>query len=235
MKLLFRLPSTVAATLQWRSCSATQCPSAPASGAPTRNAFSQSTEDHMTDLLHPSFRLLTGRRSFLRRSGGALLSASAIALLAGREARAASGAGASDAGILNTMLGSEYEAVAAYQVGAESGLLQKPVLDIAVGFQGQHKAHADFLAKTIKKLGGRPVEPKQAAAYKFPVESQTDVLRFAADLEHGAATAYLGTVPRFSNRDLAKDIASILGDEAMHWAVLRQALNENPVPQAYIS
>jgi len=191
----------------------------------------------MTDLLRPSFRLLTGRRSFLMRSGGAVLSASAIALLAGHEARAA-GAGAGDAGILNTMLGSEHQAVAAYQVGADSGLLQKPVLDIAVAFQGQHKDHAEFLAKTIKKLGGRPVEPKPAAAYKFPLETlktQTDVLRFAADLEHGAATAYLGTVPRFASRDLAKDIASILGDEAMHWAILRQALNENPVPQAYIS
>jgi hypothetical protein len=104
-------------------------------------------------------------------------------------------------------------------------------------FQSQHKTHADFLAKTVKKLGGRPAEPKQTAAYEFPVETlktQTDVLRFAADLEHGAATAYLGTVPRFSNRDLVKDIASILGDKAMHWAILRQALNENPVPP-YIS
>ena len=192
----------------------------------------------MTDLLHPSFHLFTGRRSFLMRSGGAVLSASAIALLAGHDARATARAAASDASILNTMLGSEYEAVAAYQIGADSGLLQKPVLDIAMEFQGQHKAHADFLAETVKKLGGRPVEPKQTAAYKFSVEmlkTQTDVLRFAADLEHGAATAYLGTVPRFSNRDLAKDIASILGDEAMHWAILRQALNENPVPQAYIS
>jgi Ferritin-like domain len=192
----------------------------------------------MTDFLYPSSRMLPGRRSFLMRSGGAVLSASAIALLAGQKAHATGGAAGSDAGILNSMLGSEYEAVAAYQVGADSGLLQEPVLDIAVGFQGQHKAHAEFLVKTIKKLGGKPVEPKQAAAYKFPVDTlktQTDVLRFAADLEHGAATAYLGTVPRFSDRNLAKDIASILGDEAMHWAILRQALNENPVPQAYIS
>ena len=192
----------------------------------------------MTDLLHPLFRLFTARRSFLMGSSGAVLSASGIALLAGHEAHATGGAAANDASILNTMLGSEYQAVAAYQVGADSGLLQKPVLDLAIEFQGQHKAHADFLAKTVTKLGGRPVEPKQTAAYKFPVETlktQTDVLRFAADLEHGAATAYLSTVPRFSNRDLAKDIASILGDEAMHWAILRQALGENPVPQAYIS
>jgi hypothetical protein len=192
----------------------------------------------MTELLQPSFRYFTGRRSFLTGSAGAVLSAAAIALLAGREGLAAGTAAASDVGILNTLLGAEYEAVAAYQVGADSGLLQKPVLDLAVTFQGQHKAHADFLVKTVQRLGGKPVEPKPTAAYKFPVatlKTQTDVLRFAADLEHGAATAYLGTVPRFGNRDLAKGAASILGDEAMHWAILRQALGEDPVPQAYIS
>ena len=35
--------------------------------------------------------------------------------------------------------------------------------------------------------------------------------------------------------DLAKAAASILGDEAMHWAVLRQALGQNPVPDAFVS
>ena len=34
---------------------------------------------------------------------------------------------------------------------------------------------------------------------------------------------------------LAKAAGSILGDEAMHWAVLRQALGENPVPEAFVA
>ena len=194
----------------------------------------------MTDLLHPSFRLFTARRSFLMGSSRAVLSASAIALLAGREAHAhtTGGDAANDAGILNGMLGSEYQAVAAYQVGADSGLLQKPVLDLALEFQGQHKAHADLLAKTVKTLGGQPAEPKKTADYKFPMETlktQTDVLRFAAGLEQGAASGYLGMVPVLGDRDLAKAVASILGDEAMHWAILRQALGENPVPEPFIS
>ena len=195
---------------------------------------------HMPQLLLPSLQI-TGRRSFLARSSGAILSATAIALLAGGKADAAdqpTKAGAmSDVNILNTMLGSEFEAIAAYQVGADSGLLQKPVHDLAVQFQGQHKAHSEFLIKTVKTLGGKPVEAKPTADYKFPVETlknQTDVLRFAAGLEQGAATAYLSTVPQLHSRDLAKDAASILGDEAMHWAILRQALGENPVPVVYI-
>jgi bacterioferritin (cytochrome b1) len=181
-----------------------------------------------------------GRRLFFARSGF-VLSGAAVALLAGRESLAAGWKKASadavlgDVKILNGGLAAEYQGIAAYQVGAESGLLERPVLDLAVQFQGQHKAHADLLAATIKQLGGTPVSPKQK--YDFPVsqlKSQNDVLRFAAGLEQGAVSAYLQAVPAFDNRDLAKAAASILGDEAMHWAILRQALGENPVPAAFV-
>jgi rubrerythrin len=179
------------------------------------------------------------RREFLGRSG-ALLSASAIALLAGCESLAANNAKSSDGGndvvVLNAALGAEQEAIAAYQLGADSGLLEPSVKALAVKFQGHHKEHADVLAGTVRKLGGNPVTAK--ARYDFPVEklkSQADVLRFAAQLEKGAVSAYLGAVPIFGDRDLAKAAASILGDEAMHWAILRQALSEDPVPAAFVA
>ena len=180
------------------------------------------------------------RREFLRGSG-TTLTASAFALLAGcnslsaAEKKSPADSMATDVNVLNSALGAEQQAVAAYQVGAESGLLQKPVLDLAVQFQGHHKAHADLLAATIKQLGGNPVAP--LARYDFPTDklkNQADVLRFAAELERGAVSAYLNAVPVFGNRDLAKAAASILGDEAMHWAVLRQAVGENPVPAAFM-
>ena len=180
---------------------------------------------------------LEARRSFLGKSG-LLLSGAAVALLAGQEALAAKGgkSTAGDVRILNTALGAELEAIAAYQVGAESGLLQKPVLDLALTFQGHHKEHADVLSKTIVKLGGKAVAAKDK--YTFPTDTlktQADVLRFAATLEKGAVSAYLGAVPVFGNKDLAKAAASILGDEAMHWAILRNALGEAPVPSAFMS
>lgn len=177
------------------------------------------------------------RRMFLGKSG-LILSGAAVALLAGQDALAAKGGQSitSDVTILNTALGAELEAIAAYQLGAESGLLQKPVLALALTFQGHHKEHADILASTVRKLGGKAVDAK--AKYSFPTDklkSQTDVLRFAAMLEKGAVSAYLGAVPLFGNRDLAKAAASILGDEAMHWAILRNALGEVPVPVAFMS
>ena len=180
--------------------------------------------------------LRPARREFLTQSG-LVLSGTAIALMAGRDALAKTGGKPTedDVKILNTALGSELEAIAAYQVGAESGLLQKPVLDLAVTFQGHHKAHAQVLSSTIEKLGGKPVAAK--AKYAFPVETlktQADVLRFAASLEKGAVSAYLGAVPIFADRELSKAAASILGDEAMHWAILRNALGEVPVPGAFV-
>jgi rubrerythrin len=184
------------------------------------------------------------RRSLLGTSG-LLLSGAAVLMLAGKGAhaakagKAAAGGGeaaAADIAILNSALGAELEAIAAYQVGAESGLLEKPVRALALTFQGHHKAHADLLAATVGKLGGKAVSAK--SRYSFPTESlknQADVLRFAAGLEKGAVSAYLGAVPIFGDRDLAKAAASILGDEAMHWAILRNALGEVPVPDAFVS
>lgn len=185
----------------------------------------------------PSSQLaLPSRRSVV---AGGVLSAAAVALLGGRDAlaaknSAAKGDGQGDIAILNAALAAELQAIAAYQVGAESGLLTsaKP---LALEFQGHHKAHADVLAGTVQKLGGKPVAAK--AKYDFPLEklkTQADVLQFAAGLEKGAISAYLGAVPKFDDRALSHAAASILGDEAMHWAVLRQALGEQPVPAAFV-
>jgi len=186
-------------------------------------------------------RMVIDRRRFFTGAGRATLSAGAIGLLTGcgslaRDAKASEMSMADDIAILNVALGAEREAIAAYQVGAESGLLSKGVFDVAVKFQGHHKEHADVLGKTIGQLGGSADE--QPASYDFPADqlkNEADVLRFAAGLEKGAVSAYLGAVPLFGNRDLAKAAASILGDEAMHWAVLRSALGEDPVPVAFMS
>ncbi len=152
-----------------------------------------------------------------------------MALLAGcgglAASRPAQADSAQDQTVLNTALAAELEAIAAYQAGAESGLLSAEVLQLALTFQGHHKEHAALLAETVQTLGGNPVEAQ--ADYGFPLEAlqnQTDVLRLAASLEAGAVSAYLGAVPLFDDSDLARAAASILGNEAMHWAVLRHAI-----------
>jgi len=182
------------------------------------------------------------RRQFLQNAGGLTLSAAAIGLMASTSGSAFAGdkdsdaTAAKDIRILNTAISAEHEAVAAYQLGAESGLLTTEVLPVALAFQGHHKEHIEALAKAIHSLGGTAVDAK--SAYQFPVEKlkqQSDVLSFAAGLERGAVSAYANAIPLFDNRDLSLAAASILADEAMHWAVLRNALGLNPVPGAFFS
>jgi len=179
--------------------------------------------------------IVSSRRSFL---GKTALSAAAVALLAGRDALAASHAGgqtmSQDVNILNVALGLEHEGINAYTLGAQSGLLQKPVLDVAVRFQADHKEHADTLIGAIRKLGGKPVEAKALADYARALKadtlkSQNDVLELAARLELGATNAYLGVIPAFKDSGLAKVAGRLAADEAMHWALLNNALGK-PLP-----
>lgn len=177
------------------------------------------------------------RRGFLRTGG--TLSAVALSMLAGREALAQgmkADAG-KDVEILNIALGLEHEAINAYQLGAGSGLLQKPVLDVAVQFQGHHKAHRDALAATIRKLGGQPVAEKKINDYAkslnaAALKSQADVLDLAARLELGATNAYLSVIPAMGDRELAKVAARLAADETMHFTVLTQALGRALPPGA---
>ncbi len=184
-------------------------------------------------------RSVPARRGFLRGAGLATLSASAVALLAGREslAQGMKSDPAKDASILNVALGLEHEAIAAYQIGAESKLLKQPVLGVAVLFQSHHKAHRDALAGTIQKMGGTPVAAKANADYAKSlnagmIKTAKDILMLAARLELGAANAYIGVIPSFTSGDLAKVAARLAADETMHWTVLANALGMKVPEQA---
>lgn len=182
---------------------------------------------------------VASRRTFMGRTG--TLSAVAIALLAGHDAMAEGMTGdlSKDVGILNVALALEHEAINAYQLGAGSGLLQKSVLDVAVQFQGHHKAHRDALIATIRKLGGAPITERKLEDYAKALNaetlhSQADVLDLATRLELGAINAYLGVIPAFGSRDLSKVAARLAADETMHFTVLTSALGR-PLPASALS
>ncbi len=169
----------------------------------------------------------------------AALSADPAMAAAARRAGRAGQARAGDIDILNVALGLEHEAIDAYQIGAESGLLTKPVLDLAVDFQSHHKSHRDAIVSTITQLGGRPVAAKSRADYLIGLEvakitTAVDVLRLAARLEKGAANAYIGVIPSFSDRNLTQVAAKIAADETMHWTALARALGDE-LPKAALT
>jgi rubrerythrin len=179
--------------------------------------------------------VVPARRAFLSGPAKLTLSAAAIALLGGRDSLAQRmTASTGDVAILNVALALEHEGIAAYQLGAQSGLLQKPVLDVAVKFQSDHKMHRDALVAAIQKMGGQPVAERKLEDYAKglmadSLKSQADVLDLAARLELGAANAYLGVIPSFKDAQLAKFAGRLAADEAMHWTILANALGR-PLP-----
>ena len=178
----------------------------------------------------------SGRRNFLGTTSRATLSGAAILMLSGREALAQGTASnaASDAAILNVALGLELQAIAAYTIGAHSGLLPKPALDLALYNQGHHKAHRDLLAATVTKLGGTPVAEKPIAEYATALNASSiktagDIIDLALTLELGATNAYLGVIPSFKDAQLAKVSGRIAAEECSHYIALLGASGK-PLP-----
>jgi rubrerythrin len=186
------------------------------------------------------------RRNLVGMSGAGALSAVALGVIGGVPALARSRSKAAgvaakqgDIDILNVALGLEHEAIEAYQIGAESGLLEKSVLDLALLFQGQHKGHRDALAGAVRQLGGAAVNPKSRADYMVSlniaaIKTQADILRLAEAHERGAANAYIGVIPSLGNKDLVLVAAKIAADEAAHWSLLTTALGDKLPAAAFM-
>jgi rubrerythrin len=187
----------------------------------------------MTKLISPATGIVAARRDFLRTGGVATLSATAVALLVGCESMAQGTMAnpANDVATLNVALGLEHEAIMAYQLGAESRLLQPAVMNVAVLFQDHHKQHRDALIATIRKMGGAPVAEKSRDDYARALNAgalrnQGDVLKLAQRLERGAANAYLGVIPSFKDSGLAQVAGRLAADETMHYTALTGAIGE---------
>ena len=136
-----------------------------------------------------------------------------------------------DVEILNSALDLELMAVAAYKAGAAK--LKGDVLAVGKLFLEQEQEHADGLMAAIKDAGGRPNRAKKS--YDFPeLRSQTDVLRFAIDIENTAIAAYIDALPKLGKGDLRATAAAIISNEAEHVSVLLGALGEEQVPDAFV-
>ena len=176
------------------------------------------------------------RRRFFHMSGVSVAGGSAVFLTACSDDTKTPVAGPdesdeADVEILNSALDLELMAVAAYKTGAAK--LNGEVLAVGKLFLEQEQEHADGLMAAIKDAGGKPNRAK--ASYDFPaLGSQTDVLRFAIDLENTAIAAYIDALPKLGEGDLRATAAAIISNEAEHVAVLLGALGEEQVPEAFV-
>ncbi|MDQ3722824.1 MAG: ferritin-like domain-containing protein [Actinomycetota bacterium] len=178
------------------------------------------------------------RRRFFRMSGVSVAGTSAVFLAACSDdtknpvKNGPDESDMADVEILNGALDLELMAVAAYKAGA--GKLTGDMLAMVKSFLEQEQEHADGLAAAIEDADGTPNRAKES--YDFPVlRSQTDVLRFAVDLENTAIAAYIDALPKLSQGDLRATAASIITNEAEHVSILLDALGREPVPAAFVT
>ncbi len=191
------------------------------------------------------------RRDFFRLAGITTVAGSAVFIAAcGGEEDESSGAdtGSSpgvsgsemDITILNSALGLEHTAIAAYTAGA--ALLKGDTLAIGQQFLTHEQEHADALSQAISNLGGTPSQAKSEDEYAqgFPsLANQTDVLTFTVDLENMGIAAYVDAIPKLSSGELRQSAAAIVSNEAEHVSVLLAALNPGEpakaVPDAFVT
>ncbi len=176
---------------------------------------------------------LFDRRRALKTTSAVLTGAGLTAMLGTAAAAQTHGSDnpAQDVQLLNAAIALEHEGIGAYQIGAESGLLQPAVLKLAVTFQGHHKQHRDELIAAVRQLGGTPPETKSLTDYAQALGAaslvdQSGVLKLALGLERGAANAYLGLIPSLDANEFHLLAARMAGDEAFHAAILGNALGE---------
>lgn len=177
------------------------------------------------------------RRHFFRMSGVSVAGASVVLLAACSDdtkspVRGPDESDLADVEILNGALDLELMAVAAYKAGAAK--LRGERLGIVKVFLEQEQEHADGLGAAIKDFEGQPNRAKNA--YDFPLlRTESDVLRFAVDLENTAIAAYIDALPKLSDRDLRATAASIITNEAEHVSILLDSLGRDPVPSAFVN
>jgi rubrerythrin len=180
------------------------------------------------------------RRELIRRGlgiGGAVVAASSIPLL--WSVRNAFAAGGPDGDILISAIKLERIAVLAYGVAIDSKLLSPAFARVVRRFRDHERAHAEFLTTALTDLGGTPPPQPQVedvdsvVAGVGDLRSQTDVAHFAIELEMAAVAAYYDAQSKLIDAKLLQTGAAIMANEAQHLVVLRQAVKQDPVPNAF--
>jgi rubrerythrin len=128
----------------------------------------------------------------------------------------------SGAALLGSLLALERASVAAY--GACLEVLDGRARAEIEAMRDQERAHAAALERLITGLGGDPPPGRSAEEYArtFPrLQTSTDALRFAQDLEERQVRAYLEALMELPDEDLRSAAAAACGDEANHLATAR--------------
>ena len=126
-----------------------------------------------------------------------------------------------DVELLNHLLDLEHQAIAAYAAGIP--LLAGYTARVAEQFLGDEVAHAGELFSLVKRRRGKPHRPRAAYDLGHP-RTREEVLRLLHGVERAQISAYLVAIPVLAPGSARSALAAILGSDAQHVALVRQAL-----------
>jgi rubrerythrin len=135
--------------------------------------------------------------------------------------------GKGDLGILGYALTLEYLETDFYKKAAASGKLSGKALDVAKQFGAEEAQHVQALEGAIKKAGGK-LPPKPVG--KFPLKSQSSILKLAATVENLGAAAYLGQAGRIKDKEVLAAALAIHSVEGRHAATLNSVVGMDITP-----
>lgn len=171
------------------------------------------------------------RRQFVKVMVASGVSAALAQHLAGQAL--AQARGVTDLDILQLALTAEYLASDAYARTRFAGFQGATRVYLEAALE-QEEAHVKALQDTIRTLGGRPVErPQFTYPIQFLPETRLQVARLLNALEDAFVGAYLGALPLIQNKQILSAAGAILGNEAVHRALIRDIrieLNDPELP-----
>lgn len=186
------------------------------------------------------------RRRFLQIGGTLSMGAVLAACIGGgstkRSPDSSGGAGGrkADATILRTLSSVEAVAIVVYTTSLDSGLLTTPaVADLAGAFRSHHREHAALFEGTTRELGSapftdpNPIVMQQVQPSLDGLRDEAAAVSLAFDVETVLADTYQSMMGTFADKSFNVAAMSVGGAEARHAAALAQALDVQPVPQAF--
>lgn len=200
--------------------------------------------------------LITGslrRRQFLR-FGGIAVATSAVFAACGTSSKATSGStsttapptapagsASTDITALRTASSLEALAVQTYQKAIDSGLIATAmVAAVARNFMEQHQQHAAAFESATTKAGGQaftqpnPVVSAQVITPALAkIKTENDVVVLAYMLESAASQTYQSAIGQMSKATYNSALASVLGVESRHQALLGLVLNDTTMYPSY--
>lgn len=194
-----------------------------------------------------------GRRRFLR-FGGVAVATSAIFAACGSSSKTRSvttsttsppstsvGTPATDINALRTASSLEALAVDTYQKALHTGLMTTPTtVAVANNFLQQHQQHANAFEAATTRAGGQPytrpnpvVSAQAIAPALAKVKTENDLVVLAYMLESAASQTYQSAIGQMSKPTYNSALASVLGVESRHQALLGLMLSNTTTYPSY--